>query len=152
MREQLFGRGKAPKRKSKRLIAKDRAWDAFSKFIRLRDADVRGIVTCCTCGSRKHWKKMQAGHYITRQKEATLFDEKCVAGQCAGCNRWQGGRPIEFEQYLERRYGIGTAEALRIKAVQECRRDLSDYLRIEKTYNERIAWIQEHEPGKFPTS
>jgi hypothetical protein len=137
------------KRRSPRQIAKDRAWDQFSLFIRLRDSDEHGIVKCCTCPARKHWKKMQAGHYVTRKKEATLYDEKCVNGQCAGCNRWQGGKPIEYEQFLERKYGAGTALAIRTKAVQECKRDLRDYKFIEDTYRLRVENIRATEPSKF---
>lgn len=146
----LFGKGKPQdSQREARKKAKAKAWKAFSLFIRLRDSDANGIVTCCTCGSRKPWKKVQAGHYVTRAKEATLFDEQCVQGQCAGCNMWQGGKPLEFEQYLDRKYGKGTAEKIRIKAVQPCKRVTSDYLFIEKTFTERVAWIKQHEPSKF---
>ena len=36
----------------------------FSGFIRLRDADDRGYVSCITCGSIHFWKDIDCGHYI----------------------------------------------------------------------------------------
>lgn len=136
-----------------RRIAKARAWTQFSMFIRLRDSDEFGIATCCTCGARKRWRLMDAGHYITTVKEATKFDENNVHAQCKGCNKWQGGRPAEYIPFIERKYGEGTAAKIRDKSVRECKRTLFDYQTIEKNYAERVAWIKQHEPGKFnPTS
>lgn len=57
--------------------AKKDCWDAFSKFIRQRDSGV-----CFTCGVRKHWKEMQAGHYVSRTHMSLFLDEINVNCQC----------------------------------------------------------------------
>lgn len=139
--------GKTPK--SSKAQAKKRAWDWFSKFIRLRDADEFGRVKCITCPAVKRWEDMDAGHYITRAKESTLFDEHNVSGQCSGCNRWQGGKFLEHAQALDRKFGAGTRDRLEAKAGQECRRTLSDYQFIEATYRSRVERIKEVEPRKY---
>lgn len=133
---------------SVRQKAKNKAWKQFSLYVRLRDSDEHGMAICCTCGARKHWKRLQAGHYVTRKKEATLFDEKCVHAQCAGCNKWQQGRPLEYEQFLERTYGQGTALALRQKAVHECKRPIGAYYAIEATYKAKAEELLRLFPGK----
>jgi len=141
-------RAKGAKR-SPRAIAKDRAWDQFSLFIRLRDSGPDGYGTCCTCPRNAHWKTMDAGHWITRAKEATLFDEHNVHLQCKGCNRFQGGKPLEHEQHIIRKYGPGELERIKTKAVTRCKRTLFDYQCVESDYAKRVEWIREHEPSKF---
>lgn len=135
--------------KSEKARAKARAWKQFSMFIRLRDSGPDGIGKCVTCDRRAHWRTMDAGHFLTRAKEATLFDERNVHLQCKGCNRFQGGKFFEHEQAVDRIHGPGTVEELKRKAAMPCRRVLNDYLFIEKTYKERVEWIKEHEPEKF---
>lgn len=139
----------ARKRRPARAIAKDRAWDQFSMFIRLRDSGPDGYGQCATCQRRMHWRDGDAGHWITRAKEATLFDERQVSLQCKGCNRFQGGKPLEHEQHIIRKYGPSAPEDIKTKAVQRCKRTENDYLFIEKTYRERVDWIRLHEPEKF---
>lgn len=96
---------------------KKKAWDVFSKFIRQRDTGVFGDCECCTCGKLKHWKEMQAGHFVSRIYESTLFDEMNVFSQCAGCNMPpNNGKPIEFARFLDTRFGAGTSESIRAKA------------------------------------
>lgn len=101
---------------------KKKAWDAFSRFIRQRDADENGNVKCCTCENVRHWSGMDAGHFISRTKESVLFDEMNVHAQCKGCNmRPNNGKPIEYAAYLDERYGSGTAQAITARAY---RRDM----------------------------
>lgn len=69
---------------------KKKAWQAFSAYIRQRDADENGIVKCCTCPSKKHWREVDAGHFTAGRNNAVLYDERIVHGQCKSCNRNQG--------------------------------------------------------------
>ena len=84
----------------------------FSKFIRLRDADDNGIVICISCNARKHWKDMDAGHFIKRQFMSLRFNEKNVNGQCRKCNWLLQGNDINYAIGLEKKYGIGILEQL----------------------------------------
>ena len=55
---------KAKKPKRQKLIKElDRV---FSKFIRLRDCDKKGIVTCPLCGAKIPYEKAQNMHFISR--------------------------------------------------------------------------------------
>jgi len=134
--------------KGERSKAKKKAWTQFSRFIRLRDSDEYGRAKCITCPAVKHYLEMDAGHFITRAKESTLFDERNVSCQCKGCNRFQGGKFFEHEQAIERKFGKGTVETLKIKAGQRCKRTISDYQFIESTYRLRADTILKNEPGK----
>lgn len=96
---------------------KRKAWDAFSKWIRQRDADETGHAKCCTCPEIRHWKGMDAGHFESRLKENTLFDEQNVHAQCKGCNMPpNNGRRIEYAEFLDEKYGAGTAKGITARA------------------------------------
>ena len=58
----------------------------FSLYIRLRYASVDGIVECWTCGKTQHYKRMHAGHFMSRRHHATRWNEENVQVQCPGCN------------------------------------------------------------------
>lgn len=139
-----MGKGKSDKAKAK---AKADKW--FSEWIRLRDSDEHGIATCITSGKRAHWRTMDAGHYLSRAKEATRYDERNVHAQSKMQNRYQGGHFMEHGFRIEEKYGRGTVHALEQKAIQPCKRTTSDYLFIAETYKSRVDWIKQHEPTKF---
>ena len=84
---------KKPTRKS--LIAKlDKV---FSEYIRRRYGD---NATCITCGKQDHWKKLQAGHFMSRKHYATRWDEENVEVQCMACNVFRAGEQYKFSKYL----------------------------------------------------
>lgn len=87
----------------------------FSQYVRLRVCDEYGFADCFTCGSRRHWKEVDAGHFITRAKFATRWDPVNVQFQCKRCNM-NGGKQYEFSRKLDATYGEGTAEGLYIKS------------------------------------
>lgn len=149
VREALFGRNKIVHPKDIRRSAMAAAWKQFSMFIRLRDTDERGRVKCITCPAVKYWRQMDAGHYVTTAKEATKYDENNVHAQCKGCNKWQGGKPVEYEAAIDRRYGPGTAQKIREKSVRECRRETWHYRFLEDTYRLRVENMRSKSPGKF---
>ena len=85
---------------------KKKCWDYFSKYIRRKYADRDGYVTCITCGEKRQWNdRIDAGHYITRGRLSTMFDERNVHPQCKGCNGYGGGRLDVYALYLIKTYG-----------------------------------------------
>tara|TARA_R110001599_G_scaffold110671_9_gene274717 strand:+ start:1445 stop:1831 length:387 start_codon:yes stop_codon:yes gene_type:complete len=98
------------KKKSRSKIVKELdSW--FSKFIRLRDSDGE-LCTCATCGVQKPIKQMQAGHFMSRTKYSTRWDEENVHAQCAGCNMWKQGRQYEMSIYIDQKFYAGKADEL----------------------------------------
>lgn len=75
------------KRKQKTIakLADDNAV-LLQKLVRLKAADEHGMCECASCGTRKHWKEMQGGHFIARGNNATKLMEENVNPQCQGCN------------------------------------------------------------------
>jgi hypothetical protein len=118
------------KSKNKRL-AKKKADRAFSLYIRQRDKGK----PCITCGE---YKEHDAGHFITRNHEATRYHEQNVHGQCLACNRFQGGKQYEHGLAINRRYGKGTAQKLLELSKTLCKRTKQDYEDIAQTYKDKI--------------
>ena len=87
---------------------------AFSKFIRVRDANRMGYICCISCGKLVFWTKCDAGHFIKRQHKSLRFSEKNVNGQCRECNWLKQGNDIEYAKGLERKYGPGIIEHLEL--------------------------------------
>lgn len=95
--------------KSDKQKAKDKAWAAFSTYIRTRDclrfknSLTEGI--CVTCKREYPFKQLQAGHFISGRGNAVLFDERIVYSQCYGCNVGRSGSYVEYFVFMEQEWG-----------------------------------------------
>lgn len=132
-------------RKKRRGTSKHKAWDVFSKFIRLRDADENGMVACFTCGSVKHFTELDAGHYIPKSISLALrFDERNVNPQCVGCNQFRHGNLTQYALALKRKHGETILEEL------DRDRRLGEGFRIsEAGYQELYEKYKEKIDGRF---
>ena len=85
---------------------KKEAWDAFSKWIRLRDALLttgsKDHAKCTTCGNVYPVKEMDAGHF---KHNAYDFDERNVHAQCVRCNKFLHGNGAVYTLFMIDRYG-----------------------------------------------
>ena len=84
----------------------------FSKYIRISSADKSGYCTCVTCGVVKHWKEIQAGHFMSRKHYSTRWDERNVASQCVSCNMFKQGEQYKYSLFL----GKDQAKVLYLKS------------------------------------
>jgi len=85
----------------------------FSKFIRLRDSDDNGYCTCITCGTVRHWKNLDCGHFIKRQFMSARYNEKNCHAQCKPCNNFEQGNDANYERFIIGKYGLQELELLR---------------------------------------
>lgn len=147
----LFGKGRPQdSQREARKKAKAKADKWFSEWIRLRDADASGMVTCITNPKiRKFWRDVDCGHWISRAKESTRYDERNANGQSKHSNRFQGGHFLEHGLAIDRKFGPGTREALEKKAGQICKRTVNDYLFLADTYQKRVELIKQNEPDRY---
>ncbi len=112
----------------------------FSKFIRLRDS-VEGIATCVTCGVKKPWKEVDAGHFQTRAKYATRWHEKNVHAQCKGCNMVNGGQQYVHGKRIDEMYGEGTADELVILSHQIMKFSTKELQEISAQYKAKVEQL-----------
>lgn len=89
------------------------AWDLQSLYIRQQHANFQGQASCYTCGRTFHWKALQAGHFIHGSYD---FDtELNIRPQCASCNKWNHGRPLEYYLHLVAEVGKRRADYARTR-------------------------------------
>ena len=86
----------------------------FSQFIRLRDRVDGDLCKCCTCGRVKHWKEMDAGHFINRRHYGVRFNEHNVHAQCRFCNRFNEGEQAKYAEFLKEKYRPDIADILNV--------------------------------------
>lgn len=123
--------------KSKRTKAKKKAWDAVSRYVRLRDCYKHSkdyYAKCCTCNNWFHFKKLQAGHFIPGRLGANLWDVRGIHAQCYGCNHPGRGQPIRYEHFMEVNYGSQLISDLRRQAKEVKKYTISDFEDIYNKY------------------
>jgi len=120
-----------PKKKTASLAALKRKCDkVFSEYIRRRDIDRNGTTACVTCGNRKPWQQMQAGHFVSRVHLATRYSGVNVNVQCGACNVLRRGNMVEYAAYMERTYGYGVIERLLAEKRKTVKFTKADYLEM----------------------
>jgi len=73
-----------------------------SRYLRLAAMGLDHKCECYTCGIRKDWKKMQAGHFISRRQLALRWDTTYnVKVQCNECNVVKQGNLEVYAAKLE---------------------------------------------------
>lgn len=119
---------------------KDKAWKAFSLYIRT-DAIRNGLVECYTCGVKKDVKQMQAGHGIGGRNNAVLFLEEVVRPQCAGCNVFGRGQYKIFTRKLIDELGLDRYDELVTISNQTLKYSVQDFIDIQDKYNKLLSEI-----------
>ena len=79
----------------------------FSRFVRLSGKD-----ECYTCGLKRPRLELQAGHFISRQYNATRYDLDNVKNQCVNCNIWRRGNTAFYADNLLKELGRDRFDAL----------------------------------------
>jgi len=121
--------------------AKDKAWKAFSRYIRLRDCiattgdDQGGL--CISCKDYVPFKESQAGHFIDGRGNAVLFDEELVFLQCRTCNIFKRGNYVAYTVEMVKRVGLEKVEEYRLRKNKTVVYRQFDYERIRKEYEEK---------------
>jgi len=105
----------------------------FSQYIRLRYSK-NEISECVTCGKQDHWKKLQAGHFISRKHYATRYDEDNVQVQCSGCNVFRYGEQYLFSKYL----GVDLSEDLLMKSRKIQKFTDNELLEMIEIYKDKV--------------
>lgn len=128
--------------KSSKLKAKEKAWKAFSIFIRTRDcirftgSTDRGM--CITCKREYPIKQLQAGHFIAGRGNAVLFDEDAVYSQCYGCNVGRSGAHVQYFLFMEKEHTRAYLEEIIRRSNETIKYTELDYLSKEQLYKEKL--------------
>lgn len=105
----------------------------FSQYIR-NSRSKNGICTCITCDREYEVKKIQCGHFMSRQYMSTRWDERNVAPQCYGCNCLQQGKQFEFSLKL----GKELSEELYLLSKKTKKYSLDELKELIEYYKEKL--------------
>ncbi len=101
------------------------------------------MVKCVTCGEIKHWKAMQAWHYIPAGSSNYLrYVESNIHPQDYACNVWRHGNLIEYRIFMVNTYGEKYVDML-TEQRNELLKYTPEYLlwKIEE-YQEKLKKLQ----------
>tara|TARA_R110002050_G_scaffold170191_1_gene301998 strand:- start:146 stop:547 length:402 start_codon:yes stop_codon:yes gene_type:complete len=111
----------------------------FHEYIRRRDADDdSGYCQCISCDKPIHFSESDAGHFISRGKLATRWDERNVNAQCRKCNRFEYGRQFEYSLKI----GTELAEQLLQDSRVTFKLMEHEYLEIFEKYRDLNAELE----------
>lgn len=129
------------KKKTSLKQAKVKAWNAFSKYIRLRDClKTTGEYEtgqCCTCGKIYFYHELHAGHFRDGRKSSTLFEETNVHIQCPECNIFKHGNKVQYTEFMLQKYGQDEISRLIELDHQIKKYIITEYQEIEKKYKQK---------------
>ncbi len=122
--------------------AKKKANDAFSKYIRTRDAKGEDYLDCVTCD--KPYPAFgvgcaQAGHFIPGRHSSVVFDERNAHGQCYNCNINLKGNWLRYEEAMRNIYGQKVIDELKALDKITVQYKEYDYLVIEEIFKTKLA-------------
>jgi len=100
--------------------AKDAAWLAFARYIKLRDClQTTGTKTHCVCVTCNktvpYGRELHAGHAIGGRGNSILLDPDIVHGQCNICNNpkfGKGGNYAVYSVWMVKTYGLEAWEGM----------------------------------------
>ena len=132
-----------PKKKTKsKSYWKKRAWQMFSKWIRLSHTDkFNQFIECYTCGIRKAWDEMDTGHGIEGRNNAVLFMEEIVKPQCKQCNIFKHGNLRVFTLKLLDELGHSRYKQLLDKSNQTEQYKAYQLEDIYETYKKKVEGL-----------
>lgn len=118
---------------------KKKLWEVFSRYIRIRDKG-----TCFTCGLKKPYKQMQAGHYIPKSigRLSLYFHEQNVHCQCYRCNINLGGNGALYGFRILEVYGQEVYDELhRLQKHGHRKIIILEYQILTKSYEAKVKWL-----------
>lgn len=110
----------------------------FSLYIRLENANNKGMVKCFTCDNEHHYKAIQNGHFQSRRFMSTRFDPFNCAPQCYACNVGMSGMQYEFGKRIDLKYGQGMADLIVQKSKGVYKFDPEEMLEMIEFFAERV--------------
>lgn len=122
--------------------SKERAWKAFSTYIRTRDSikttGTKDYCQCITCNKVVPYKKIQAGHFIGGRGGSVLFDERVVNGQCVRCNIMLKGNYDAYNLVMLQTHGCDEVVKMIESKWKIVQYKSSDYKDIEEKYKNKF--------------
>lgn len=113
----------------------------FSQYVRLKESDEYGYCECVTSGQKMFWTEAQCGHFVSRGKYPTRWDETNCHPQSVYSNIFLKGDYINYTIYMIDRYGREYVDELIDRSKQSVKiptNELIEKITYYKTEVERL--------------
>lgn len=114
----------------------------FSQYIRLKYSDQYGYCICVTSGQKMFWKEAQCGHFVSRGKYPTRWDETNCHPQSVYSNIFLKGDYINYTIYMIDRYGREYVDELIDRSKQSVKIPTSELIEKIDYYKTEVARIK----------
>jgi hypothetical protein len=116
----------------------------FSQYIRLSNADTKGIVKCFTCRFKAFWKQsgIECGHFKSRTHMGTRWYKKNNEPQCISCNQYRAGNLKIFERNLIKKYGEGIIEHLEQESIKKVKLTISKIRNLRNHFESEVVRLK----------
>jgi len=135
------------RKKSMKTRLKNEAWALLSQYVRRKAASPSGLCACVTCGTKKHWKKLHAGHFVDGRNNTVLLDERLIHPQCFRCNfkrkNCLAGNKIKYVVFMMKTYGLTIDEINGLDDLRFVKRDMTEaeYLELIAKYQDALVGL-----------
>lgn len=133
---------KGLKSKTKPLTLVEQLDRVFSQFVRKSAASDLGLSYCYTCGLGMNWKKLQAGHFLSRKHMATRWDSRNVKCQCSDCNEIKQGNLKVYAERLQAEYGKDILLELSVLSAQSVKFSKPELKEMMYDLKEKLAILK----------
>ena len=116
----------------------------FNYYIRLRDTD-RGYGNCISCGLRKSFEELDAGHFFSVRHSKVRFDERNVHAQDISCNRFRA-------DYYKPYYAANLIRKIGLEAFQQLEKDSKETFKWDRKYLEDMIKLYKQKVKEKQTS
>lgn len=116
--------------------------EVFSLFIRLRDADENGTVTCFVSGERIYYRDADAAHYFVRQHMGTRWDEMNVHACSVDSNRYDPSHHDKYADKMVIRYSAMDFILLKERSKSLAKFTRSDLLEMIEKYKVKVSELR----------
>ena len=113
----------------------------FSEFIRKRDSK-NGYFKCISCGQIKPYAQADCGHYFSRSKLNTRFDENNCHAECSHCNRFLSDHLEGYRINLIKKIGKSRFDTLKIRSQQFKQITDFEYTVLIKHYKSKLKELE----------
>jgi len=120
----------------------------FSQFIRLRDSDQNGYVTCPCCGAVNYWTECDCMHFMRREHKNTRYCEENCFGGCKTCNQLKDGNLRKFGAFIES-IRPGGVELLEEQAAVSYDYGVSEIKALIAHYSKEVSRMKKTKPLKI---
>lgn len=122
--------------------------DIFSQFIRLRDSDENGYISCYCCSAVNYWSESDNMHFVPRIHQNTRYSEDNCKGGCKTCNQAKKGNLRAYGEHLEQDRP-GSVEAIEAQGRVIYNYSVSEIRELISHYSKEVRRMKKLKPMKL---